>query len=744
MFGRLDFHSSIGLEGPSKALARRLALALLIVPAVILSAAVRGPARPPAVEPGARPAFDLDTGRSLRREGRLEEAAAIYALAAIFGPANERDRARIERAETLLDLRRPAEALRALDGLATASGPLAAETLWLRALAERDRGNAGLALAALDAYAAAGGAHPVAGALRAELLATAGRQVEAVGEAQAALPALPEPTAQGLLLSLARAFDRAGDPRNALAWYGELASRTGDPSVRLRMAEIQRSLGDPAWAAGALDVVSGAPASAAAVQALNLLDASGVPVDGYARGLALYRNVDYTAAEAAFLSYRQAGGLRSAEAAFYLGAIAEDRGLMDDAMAWYTVTIEMDPSSGLADDALWWRASLRERSADLEGALRDLEQLAAAYPATEFGAEAGFRRGLLLYRDGQAAEAATAFASAPAADAEQRDRALYWQARALEADGRPGEARVIFEALAAAPEVDYYTLRAAGPIAGGSTAIPSEEPDWAGIEEWLQRETAEPVSSAFDGLVFDARWGQALELLAVGLEEEADAQLEALLGTAGSDPAALYQLARAFRRVGRVHLATRAAARLLAALPDGAWRKAPRDLVRLAYPWEYEGPIARLQRERGGDPLVMLALIRQESFFDPHAGSAAGALGLTQVIPSTGREVAAALGMANFDPAQLFRPYISVAIGGAYLATQLERFDGNLYYALAAYNGGPGMALEARDRAGGDIDLFVELLPFAETRVYVRRVMTHLAFYRYAYEGLERPALPGP
>jgi soluble lytic murein transglycosylase len=742
----LDSHSSIGFEGPSKRLRGRI---LVTACALAVTAASLGALSPPSVRyqpaPQAQPAgFDLATARHLGREGRLDAAALVFLLAALSGPPGERAQAWFERAEVLRALGRYDAALHSLERAAAAGGPLAVDALWLRAVIQRDAGDSAAALSSLDAYAAAGGGHPAARALRAELLAAAGHVPQAASEARALLASLPEASAVRLTLAVARGFDGAGDAASALAWYGDLYRRTGDASALLRIAKIERSLGDAAWVADATRVVTDSPSSDAALDALAMLDAAGAPVDGYARALTLYRHFEYADAEAAFVAYREGGGPLAARAAFYLGAIAEERGDVERAIAWYSASLNEEPGGPLADDALWWRALLREGMGDVDGALADLDRLATGFPGTEFGAEAGFRRGLLLYREGRAAEAAEAFRSAPADDVESAHRARYWEARALKASGDDAGADALLGELAASPDADYYTLRAAGPIEAGAAALDTGEPDWLAIEEWLREVTGEPAGPAFDALIFDPAWARGLELLSLGLEADADAEFESLLGRAGSDPLALYQLARAFRKAGRTHLSARAAARLLDALPDGGWREAPRDLVRLAYPVDYVPLLRALQRQRGVEPLVMLALIRQESFFDPQAGSFAGALGLTQVIPSTGREVAKELGMSGFDPSWLFRPDTSIAIGGAYLASQIERFGGNLYHALAAYNGGPGTAAATRDRATGDVDSFVELLPYAETRLYVRRVLTHLAFYRYAYEGLERPALSGP
>jgi soluble lytic murein transglycosylase len=123
-------------------------------------------------------------------------------------------------------------------------------------------------------------------------------------------------------------------------------------------------------------------------------------------------------------------------------------------------------------------------------------------------------------------------------------------------------------------------------------------------------------------------------------------------------------------------------------------------------------------------------------------GSTAGALGLMQIIPDTGAAIAAERGVTGFETSDLFRPEVAIPFGAHYLAGQLDAFDGNLYHVFAAYNGGPGAALDAQELAGDNIDLFVEELEFEETNLYVRRVMEHYARYRQTYGNLDRPSLP--
>jgi soluble lytic murein transglycosylase len=180
-------------------------------------------------------------------------------------------------------------------------------------------------------------------------------------------------------------------------------------------------------------------------------------------------------------------------------------------------------------------------------------------------------------------------------------------------------------------------------------------------------------------------------------------------------------------------------------LPQPAIDAAPADLFRLAYPVDY-APLLQSTGERTHtSPLLLAALIRQESFFDPWAGSSAGALGLTQVIPSTAQEIAANLGLeGDFSDQDLLRPDISILFGGYYLSEQLEAFDGRLAPALAAYNGGPGNASRWLKAAAEDEDLFLEEISFDQTQAYVRLVTENLVAYRVLYGGPLIPALALP
>jgi soluble lytic murein transglycosylase len=176
-----------------------------------------------------------------------------------------------------------------------------------------------------------------------------------------------------------------------------------------------------------------------------------------------------------------------------------------------------------------------------------------------------------------------------------------------------------------------------------------------------------------------------------------------------------------------------AAARLIALSPAETPDQAPAFIARLSYPTYYADLVVPEAEAHGLDPLLVFSIIRQESLFEGLAVSSAFANGLMQIIPATGGEIAGALNWPDYSTADLYRPYVSVKFGTYYLARQRDFFDGDLYAALAAYNGGPGNAIDWNALAQGDPDLFLESITLNETRNYLLRVREHLAMYQKLY-----------
>jgi soluble lytic murein transglycosylase len=294
--------------------------------------------------------------------------------------------------------------------------------------------------------------------------------------------------------------------------------------------------------------------------------------------------------------------------------------------------------------------------------------------------------------------------------AESRDAprvaAEYWRARALERLGRGDEARSRFAHLVELHPTSYYAGLAderlgRSPPAGSPVAPPPPP---------FPAELAGPHAE------------RARVLSALGFGRFARRELDALADADAPRPA----LVDAYRAVGAIAPAVRLAA--------GEHRPFSAPPTETLYPLGYWDVVQPAARAEGVDPLLVVALIRQESLFDPDAVSSAGARGLMQLLPSTARHIHAAEGGPSPTPPALHDVATNVRLGVTLLARLLARYRGSMVKALAAYNGGEdAVAKWERRYAGREPDEFVELISFRETRDYVKAVLRNLRAYRQLY-----------
>jgi soluble lytic murein transglycosylase len=156
-------------------------------------------------------------------------------------------------------------------------------------------------------------------------------------------------------------------------------------------------------------------------------------------------------------------------------------------------------------------------------------------------------------------------------------------------------------------------------------------------------------------------------------------------------------------------------------------------LLPVLYPTGYRQEVAKHAGTLDLPKSLVFAVIREESGFRPDVVSRAGAIGLMQLMPRTAQYVGQLIRL-EVDLDQLFDPDLNILLGTTYLKRLLRQYEGNLYYALAAYNGGPTNVNRWRRKLGNtDIDFFVESITFSETRRYVKKVMRSYFFYRNVY-----------
>jgi soluble lytic murein transglycosylase len=162
----------------------------------------------------------------------------------------------------------------------------------------------------------------------------------------------------------------------------------------------------------------------------------------------------------------------------------------------------------------------------------------------------------------------------------------------------------------------------------------------------------------------------------------------------------------------------------------------------LLYPRPFDAEVRTAARISDLPETLIYAVMRQESLFQPRAISSANARGLMQLLPATAVATARRVGRPRPTPADLLQPAVNVPLGAAYLRQRVDLFDGQVVLALAAYNAGAGSARRWLPEGPLDVDLWVENIPFNETRGYVQRVMWHSVVYQWLEDRKPEDASP--
>jgi soluble lytic murein transglycosylase len=227
-----------------------------------------------------------------------------------------------------------------------------------------------------------------------------------------------------------------------------------------------------------------------------------------------------------------------------------------------------------------------------------------------------------------------------------------------------------------------------------------------------------------------AKW-----LTDLGLDALALAEIEGLEALRDLDPRAVEALTGlGLARQGMSRAAIPHLRRAFPVLGGPHQETAPIEAQHLYYPVGFSAAVDAAAESAGLPHHLVYGMIREESAFDVTALSHAGARGLMQLMPATGREVARRLGLP-FSNARLEEPELNIRLGAAYFARVLEMFDGETELALAGYNGGPYRLKRLWRQAGpeAEIDYFTEALPIEESKGYVKRVILFANSYRALY-----------
>lgn len=337
------------------------------------------------------------------------------------------------------------------------------------------------------------------------------------------------------------------------------------------------------------------------------------------------------------------------------------------------------------------------------------------FASTRFAGPARFNAALIALIRGDARTAEKELAVIAGPDSATGDiatgdiAAVYWRGRAQEVTGNMPGARASWRNVIVRDSTSYYAMLAAARL-GTHNLHPS------------------PVSPGYPRVAaVDSAVVRIGLLRQMGMVPEVQLENDRLFRDAPADRPRLLATAASFAGTDQAARAITLGRRALADFGPSP------DVYRLVFPVSARETIIGQARAAGIDPVLVAALIRQESSFNPRATSSAGARGLMQLMPDVARGIAARAGIRPWSVEMLYDPSINVTLGVRHLAP-LIRGQPNLPRVLAAYNaGGSRVTRWARRGGAEDPEMFTERIPFFETREYVKIVLRNRELYRVLY-----------
>jgi soluble lytic murein transglycosylase len=419
---------------------------------------------------------------------------------------------------------------------------------------------------------------------------------------------------------------------------------------------------------------------------------------------------------------------QKAQALYFLAEVARER---DDSARHADLIGQLRllaPASPWLQEALFSAGNMYMLRGEFETSIRFYSELYHRQPNGRYASLAHWKTAWLTYRLGKKDEAAQLFdehlAQYPASA--QVPAALYWRGRIAEDHSDQPLARAYYQKLSDTFRHYYYAILGRNrldKLAGTQVTDPPQldklPPPAAPPKNWdtptgnLRAQKAQLLANAalYDFAI------KELQAATTGLPPWLAKSQADVYGEQGSYIRAIVTMKRAFPGYFAVEI-----------------DQVPRPVWEALFPRAYWDDLKRHSAEHQLDPYLVASLIRQESEFNPAAVSPANAMGLMQLLPSVGKHLAKEAKLRRFSTDDLLTPGINLQLGTRYFKRTVDHYDGQVEYALAAYNAGENRVEEWRSRGKyRDIEEFVESIPFTETREYVQAILRNAVFYKLLY-----------
>jgi soluble lytic murein transglycosylase len=390
------------------------------------------------------------------------------------------------------------------------------------------------------------------------------------------------------------------------------------------------------------------------------------------------------------------------------------------------------PRSPWFEESLLAAANMYLLRADYQHAAALYGEAAQRFPTGKYAAYVHWKAAWLEFRFGRNAEAKQLFEKQvelyPSSN--QVVPALYWRGHIAEDEHDYPRARAYYQKIVDRFRYYYYADLARTRL----RALPaSADPVTDPLLDHVPALRPLPGLANTELPTDDLRAQKSLLLENGALYEMALRELQAA-NSNGDAPWALAQMAHLYQEQDRYDRALQTLKRAVPGYFGLDLEQLPRPVWEALFPRPWWSAVKKYAVENQLDPYLVAALIRQESEFNPAAVSRADAIGLMQLLPVTGRRMAHELKVRRYSVGMLAEPGINLQLGTRYFRQLMEKFDGNLEAALAAYNAGVDRVEEWRSSGNfREPAEFVESIPFTETREYVQAILRNAGIYHRLY-----------
>lgn len=422
----------------------------------------------------------------------------------------------------------------------------------------------------------------------------------------------------------------------------------------------------------------------------------------------------------------------------YLGGKARwNAGKLDQARVWFEKLWTDFPTHSYADDAMYFAARILQEQGNTAAAAKLVQRQLEEYPEGDMASDAFWleiRRSFEKHAYVQVVRQIDALKHTNEGDLYSRGRLAYFRARALQRAGKTDEAATAFGHVISAYPMSYYALLAFQRLGPG-------DGPWVcpGIV------ACDVTTSAFAAIPKapqDPAYDRAALLLQMGLATLARPEILRLESSNASDPNMLWFLADRLDRAGAYTLSHDIARRKILGWDQTYPDPLQRRNWEIAFPRPFDETVRAYAAQRKIPAALIWAIMREESGFNPRIESWANARGLLQLMESTAKAMAT-LDATRVTTAQLFDPQTNIRLGSRYLQELGEDVGYHPVLMIAGYNGGMGNVEKwLRDSDSKDLDLFVEDIPFGQTRNYTKRVLLSFWVYTWLYADGKVPRFP--